>query len=56
MASTYLQRTQSGTETDSKKATISVWVKLGSSHVGNFNAGIFGTHVSGNYGADGNSA
>ena len=29
MASTYLQRTQSGTETDSKKATISVWVKLG---------------------------
>ena len=55
MASTMLQRTQSGTETDSKKATISVWVKLGGSHVGNFNAGIFGTHVSGNYGADGNS-
>ena len=55
MASTMLQRTQSGTETDSKKATISVWVKLGGSHVGNFNAGIFGTHVSGNYGADGNT-
>ena len=55
MASTYLERTQSGTETDSKKATISVWVKIGSSHVGNFNAGLFGTHVSGNYGADGNT-
>jgi hypothetical protein len=54
MASTYLQRTQSGTETDSKKATISAWVKLSQS-VGNFNAGIFGTYVSGNYGADGNS-
>ena len=54
MANTYLQRTQSGTETDSKKATISVWVKIGN-HVGNFNAGIFGTYVSGNYNADGNT-
>ena len=54
MANTYLQRTQSGTETDSKKATISAWVKLSQS-VGNFNAGIFGTYVAGNYGADGNS-
>jgi len=54
MASTYLQRTNSGAETDTKKATISAWVKLGN-HVGNFNAGIFGTYASGNYGADGNS-
>ena len=54
MANTYLQRTQSGTETDSKKATISAWVKLSQS-IGNFNAGIFGTYVSGDYGANGNS-
>ena len=53
MSGTILQRTQSGTPTDSKKATISVWIKLGN-HVGNFNAGIFGAHVSGDYNANGN--
>ena len=55
MASTYLERTQSGTETDYKKATISAWIKL-SKVLGSSDAmGIFGTHVSGNYGADGNT-
>ena len=55
MASTYLERTQSGTETDSKKSTLSVWIKLSKVPDSSTAMGIFGTHVSGNYGADGNS-
>ena len=53
MASTYLQRTQSGTETNSKKATISAWVKL-SGVEGDYAMGIFGSHVSGDFNANGN--
>ena len=54
MASTELQRTQSGTETNSKKATISVWLKL-SAVEGNYAMGVFGSHVSGDYNANGNA-
>ena len=54
MANTELQRTQSGTETDSKKATISVWLKL-SAVEGNYAMGVFGSHVSGDYSANGNA-
>jgi hypothetical protein len=53
MANTELQRTQSGTETNSKKATISVWLKL-SEVEGNWHMGVFGSHVSGDYNANGN--
>ncbi len=53
MANTYLTRTQSANETDSKKATISVWLKL-SAVEGNYSMGVFGSHVSGDYNANGN--
>ena len=55
MANTYLKRTQSGTPTDNKKATISVWVKLAKSLGSSDAMAIFGTHDPSDYNADGNS-
>ena len=55
MASAYLQRNTTSAASSSTTATISAWVKL-SNLIGNFNAGIFGTHNdSGDYSAGGNS-